>query len=187
MKSLFFAQIHTKGLKEKEEGAHLMSDSPSLQLMPHFFLAGCSSAVRKVTLSVTCISCSKEWIAKRQASSTSFSLFAGDATYVSLPSAEEVVERILSFQICFLKCNSALRRWYHGLLFLLSQWFQVILSPFQSKHGDCIHLLFFLSAVQFETGFLMQPDFLTYDVLGRRTLTVMPSTLYKLEQTTCFL
>lgn len=34
-----------------------MSDSPSLQLMLHFCLAGCSSAaVREVALSVACVS-----------------------------------------------------------------------------------------------------------------------------------
>lgn len=124
MKSLFFAQTHTKGLKEKGEGAHLMSDGPSLQLMPHFFLAGCSSAGRKDALSVTCISCFrvlKSELPKGRLPVTGFSLFTGDATYVSLPLAVEVVERILSFQICFLKYNSALRRWYRGLLFLLSQ------------------------------------------------------------------
>lgn len=48
----------TKGLKEKGKGAHLMSDSPSLQVMPHLCLAGRSSAaVRKVALSVTGIPC----------------------------------------------------------------------------------------------------------------------------------
>lgn len=148
---------HAKGLKEKGEGAHLMSDSPLLQLMPHFCLAGCfSAAMRKVALPVACMSWSELWRVNCQEGRlliTSFSWFSGDATYyVSLPSAEEVVERILPFQIGFWKCNSALRRWYHGLLFLLSQWFQVILSQFQSKHGDCIHLLFFLCAMQFETG-----------------------------------
>lgn len=59
-------------LKEKGEGAHLMSDSPSLQLMAHFCLAGCfSAAVRKVALSVTCISCVralKSELPRRQAS-----------------------------------------------------------------------------------------------------------------------
>lgn len=92
---------------------------------------------------------------------------------------------ILSFQMCWQKCSSTMRRWYHGLLLLLPQWFHVTFAQFRSKNRGYIFFLFFCVWNATSDWILNASRLLTCSILVRTPVVIL-STLYKPEQATCF-